>query len=88
MEGTPLQDASLEGNSMVTIVIREWKWNDGSNEDDFIPLGYEDITELLINNGADVNFENEDFATPLHLAALKGNLCILIDKSLQMADKA
>lgn len=39
----------------------------------FLSLGYENVVEILIQNGADINAEEIDKWTPLHLAVQIGN---------------
>lgn len=43
-----------------------------------------EIVEYLIKNGADVNIQNEDGVTPLHLAAYTENANILLDNGAEI----
>lgn len=45
---------------------------------------YHEMVELLINNGADVNAQNDEGIAPLHLAAYGKNAKLLIDKGAKV----
>ena len=40
--------------------------------------GFEDVVDILLNAGADVNAATWDYGTPLHLAAMKARSNVII----------
>lgn len=64
---TPLHLAAELGNS--TLWVDDSRMNMWNDEDGFTLLDREEVTELLIENDADMNMANEHGETPLHAAS-------------------
>jgi ankyrin repeat protein len=79
---TPLHNAVIGGHTEIVelLIIEGARVNAKMDEDGSTPLHCpksKEIAELLIDNGADVNAQDSIKSTPLHYAALNGEMEIV-----------